>query len=195
MEDIMKKALEEQVKIVQKVLTKKQDGQTRLTYPVWYGAAINAAYSIFYNRDRVYSSKKDIEQECHLAILEYLKRHPKNWFDFNKLYQVAVRTVKNKLPVMRFGLKCCYKGRNRPTMLSYDDIAPNAECQYEATEFRDMMTKFLQKLTPRQKKVMTLLSDGKTEQQVADIIGVNQSTISRWRKKYYSLWKSFGEIA
>ena len=186
------KTKEEQVKIIQKVLSKKQDGQTRAQYPVWYGTVEKAAYSVFYGRDRVYSSKSEIKQEGSLAVLEYLERYPKDWFSLNKLYQVAVRTVKNKLPVLRFGLKCCYKGRNRPTMFSYEDITPNAQCQYEATEFRDMMVKYLQKLTDRQKEVLLLLEKGKTEQQVADITGITQQAVNGHKKRLFSLWKSFG---
>jgi len=38
----------------------------------------------------------------------------------------------------------------------------------------------LNKLTPRQRKVLLLWAAGYTQQEIADEYGVNQSTVSRW---------------
>ena len=38
----------------------------------------------------------------------------------------------------------------------------------------------LNKLTPRQRKVVILWAQGYTQQEIADEYGVNQSTVSRW---------------
>ena len=38
----------------------------------------------------------------------------------------------------------------------------------------------LNKLSPRQRKVVILWAQGYTQQEIADEYGVNQSTISRW---------------
>ena len=38
----------------------------------------------------------------------------------------------------------------------------------------------LNKLTPRQRKVVILWAAGYTQQEIADEYGVNQSTVSRW---------------
>lgn len=38
----------------------------------------------------------------------------------------------------------------------------------------------LNRLTPRQRKVLVLWAAGYTQQEIADEYGVNQSTVSRW---------------
>ena len=38
----------------------------------------------------------------------------------------------------------------------------------------------LNKLSPRQRKVVVLWAQGYTQQEIADEYGVNQSTVSRW---------------
>ena len=38
----------------------------------------------------------------------------------------------------------------------------------------------LNKLSPRQRKVVILWAQGYTQQEIADEYGVNQSTVSRW---------------
>ena len=42
------------------------------------------------------------------------------------------------------------------------------------------LTNALNRLTPRQRKVLLLWAAGYTQQEIADEYGVHQSTVSRW---------------
>lgn len=88
---------------------------------------------------------------------------------------------------------------DEPYQLENGDLVDISEMIADNKRFEDevisdiQMKKMLSNLSDREKKIISLSMDGKTQREIAEILGLTQSYISRIIKSIYKKWRKQNE--
>jgi RNA polymerase sigma factor (sigma-70 family) len=151
------------------------------------------------------NQQEDLLQECYLALLEHQDKLESADNDLGYAATVSRRTIQHCWSKEHFGVADFSDIKDNPPKVRFDSLSepktarraakvaapsPAPDFQISSLDLEEAVSK----LSEKERQTVQLLLEDKTQQEVADVLGVHLSTITRRsRSAIQKLKAHFGE--